>query len=103
MVGTVNAFGEDFAVRVMPQNPYGHRIGVRMRVYDDRFRPVPNATVTPERFQLGAGAARSVVARVPFDGGTVRYVRVCAESIPFPGHSAQIRTRVCGKFQALRR
>lgn len=103
MAGTVNAFGDEFAVRVSPHNPYGHRIGVRMRVYDHTFRPVPEARVVPADFQLGSGGSRPVIAYVPFGGEAVRYVRVCAERIPFAGGGAQIRTRVCGKFQALRR
>ena len=103
MRGTVKSFGEEFAIRVSPSNPYRHRIGVEMRVYDHQFRPIPNARVSPARFGLGQGASRSVTAVVPFGGERVRYVRVCAESVPYRGRSSRIRTRVCGKFRALRR
>lgn len=101
--GTVSAFGEKFALRVQPRNPYQHGIGVEMRVYDHQFRPVPSARVVPERFMLGGGATRDVTAFVPFEGQPVRYVRVCAESVPYRGTSSPIRTRVCGKFRALQR
>lgn len=105
MRGTVASFGEQFALRVKPRNPYQHRIGVEMKVYDHQFRPVPNARVVPDRFMLGGGAARDVTAYVPFEGQSPRYVRVCAESLPFRdvASSQQIRTRVCGKFRALQR
>lgn len=104
MRGTVAAFGESFALQVEPRNPYQHRIGVEMRVYDHEFRPVPSARVVPDRFMLGGGASRPVTAYVPFEGQSPRYVRVCAESIPFRSTSSQqIRTRVCGKFRALQR
>ena len=105
MRGTVASFGEQFALRVKPRNPYQHRIGVEMKVYDHQFRPVPNARVVPDRFMLGGGTARDVTAYVPFEGQSPRYVRVCAESVPFRNiaSSQQIRTRVCGKFRALQR
>ena len=104
MRGTVASFGEHFALQVKPRNPYQHRIGVEMKVYDHNFRPVPTARVVPDRFLLGGGASRDVTAYVPFEGQSPRYVRVCAESVPFRnGGAAQIRTRVCGKFRALQR
>ena len=103
MRGNVAAFGEHFAIRVKPSNPYQHRIGVEMRVYDHQFRPVPSARVVPDRFFLGGGMNRDVVAYVPFEGQSPRYVRVCAESVPYRNTSSQIRTRVCGKFRALQR
>lgn len=103
MEGSVASFGEEFAVRVRPANPYEHGIGVEMRVYDHKFRPVPSARVVPSRFRLGGGASRPVIAYVPFEGQSPRYVRVCAESVPYRQSSTPIRTRVCGKFRALRR
>ena len=103
MTGQVAAFGDTFKLQVTPSNPYKHRIGVEMKVYDHQFRPVPTARVVPERFMLGAGTAREVTAHVPFGGYSPRYVRVCAESIPYRGASTQVRTRVCGKFKALQR
>ena len=103
MTGQVAAFGETFKLRVEPSNPYRHRIGVEMKVYDHQFRPVPAARVVPDRFMLGGGASREVTAHIPFEGYSPRYVRVCAESIPYRGASTQVRTRVCGKFKALQR
>ena len=103
MRGSVSSFGEHFALQVTPSNPYQHRIGVEMKVYDHQFRPVPSARVVPDRFMLGGGASRPVTAIVPFGGYSPRYVRVCAESVPLRSRSSQIRTRVCGKFQASQR
>ena len=103
MQGSVAAFGEHFAVQVRPANPYRHRIGVEMKVYDHQFRPVPNARVVPDRFQLGGGASREVTAYVPFEGQSPRYVRVCTESVPYRNTASPIRTRICGKFRALQR
>ena len=104
MRGTVAAFGEEFAVQVNPRNPYQHTIGIEMRVYDHEFRPVPAARVVPDRLMLGGGATRSVTAYIPFEGYSPRYVRVCAEAVPLRhGKGSTIRTRVCGRFQALQR
>lgn len=103
MEGSVASFGEEFAVRVQSMNPYEHRIGIEMRVYDHKFRLVPSARVVPDQFYLGGGATRPVIAYVPFEGHSPRYVRVCAESVPYRQSTTPIRTRVCGKFQALRR
>lgn len=101
MKGDVKAFGEEFAVRVVARNPYRKRIVVRMRAYDHLFRPIP-ARFSREAFRLGGGAERSVTALLPFNGERVRYVRLCAESVPFPDATQIVRTRVCGKFRARR-
>ena len=101
MRGEVTSFDERFAIRVFPGNPYGHRIRVEVRVYDQAFRPVA-AQVTPASFMLGADASRPVLVVVPFAGAAERKVRVCTESIPFPGQNTQIRAQICGKFLARR-
>ena len=103
MRGNVASFADQFAIRVKSSNPYKHRIGVEMKVYDHKFRPVTNVRLVPERFQLGGGASRNVTAYIPFEGQSPRYVRVCAESVPYRQTATHIRTRVCGKFRALRR
>jgi hypothetical protein len=101
MRGEVTSFDDRFAVRVHPGNPYGHRIKVEVRVYDQSFRPV-QAEVLPPSFMLGADASRSVLVVVPFAGAIERKVRICTESIPFPGQNTQIRAQICGKFFARR-
>ena len=97
MRGNVDSFSETFAVRVFPTNPYGQRIKVEVKVYDKDFFEVP-ARITPETFSLAAGASRTVTVIVPFEGQKDRKVRICTESIPFPGQQTQIRTQICGKF-----
>jgi len=101
MRGEVASFDERFAVRVHPGNPYGHRIRVEVKVYDQSFRPVA-AQVTPRSFMLGAQASRPVLVIVPFGDGAERKVRICTESIPFPGKGTQIKAQICGKFLARR-
>ncbi len=101
MRGEVVSFDEAFAVRVFPGNPYGHRIKVEVKVYDQSFRPVA-ARISPAQMMLGAEASRPVLVVVPFDGQSERKVRICTESIPFPGRNTQIRAQICGKFLARR-
>jgi hypothetical protein len=101
MRGEVASFDDRFAVRVFPGNPYGHRIKVEVKVYDQSFRPVA-AEVMPASFMLGADALRPVLVVVPFAGAAERKVRICTESIPFPGQNTQIRAQICGKFLARR-
>lgn len=68
-------------------------------MYDQDFRPV-RANVTPNEFMLGGEASRPVLVVVPFDGATSRKVRICTESVPFPGEQTQIKAQICGKFLA---
>lgn len=102
MRGEVTSFTDSFAVRVFPSNPYGHRIDADVRVYDQDFRPV-KARISPQNFQLAAGASRSVLVVVPFDGATSRKVRICTESVPFPNQTTRIKAQICGRFFAQRR
>ncbi len=98
MRGEVKSFSDTFAVKVYPANPYTHRIRIEVKVYDQDFRPV-NARVSPASFTLGGRFARPVTVMVPFEGQDTRKVRICTESIPFPGRSStQIKAQVCGKF-----
>ena len=101
MRGEVTSFADAFAVRVYPANPYDHRIRVEVRVYDQDFAPVA-AQIQPPEFTLGGQASRPVLVIVPFDGAVSRKVRICTESVPFPGRQTQIRAQICGKFLARR-
>jgi hypothetical protein len=102
MRGQIASFDDAFAVRVFPANPYGHRIRIAVRVYDQEFRPVA-ARIAPNDFMLGADASRPVLVVVPFDGAATRKVRICTESVPFPGEQTQIKAQICGKFLGQRR
>ena len=102
MRGEVASFTDAFAVRVFPANPYGHRIKISIRVYDQNFNPVA-ARVMPDDFMLGSEASRPVLVVVPFDGAATRKVRICTESVPFPGEQTQIKAQICGKFLGQRR
>lgn len=102
MRGVVTSFAEHFAVRVHPANPYEHSIHVLVRVYDQDFAPVA-AKITPSSFLLGGQASRPVLVVVPFEGAVSRKVRICTESVPFPGQQTQIKAQICGKFLARRR
>lgn len=102
MRGQVSSFDDAFAVRVFPANPYGHRIRIAVRVYDQEFRPVA-ARIAPNDFMLGAEASRPVLVVIPFDGVSERKVRICTESVPFPGEQTQIKAQICGKFLGQRR
>lgn len=101
MRGTVTSFADAFAVRVYPANPYDHRISVQVRVYDQDFAPVA-AQIQPSTFTLGGQASRPVLVIVPFEGAASRKVRICTESVPFPGQQTQIKAQICGKFLARR-
>jgi len=97
MRGEVRSFTDAFAVKVFPGNPYDKRIRVEVHVYDQDFRPV-EARISPSVFLLAGQASRPVLVVVPFDGASDRKVRICTESIPFPGEQTQIRAQICGKF-----
>lgn len=97
MRGTVKSFSDQFAVRVFPANPYNHRIRIVVKVYDQNFRPV-DAKVSPSQFTLGGNTSRPVNVMIPFDGESERKVRVCAEAVPFPGKTSNIKAQICGKF-----
>ena len=101
MRGTVSSYTDNFAVRVFPANPYNHRIRIEIRVYDQDFNPV-KARVSPAAFTHGGNSSRPVNVMIPFDGNTERKVRVCAESIPFPGKTSNIKAQICGKFMGTR-
>ncbi len=100
MRGEVKSFADSFALKVYPANPYTHRIRIEVKVYDQDFNPVNEARVSPAEFTLGGRFARPVNVIVPFEGQQTRKVRVCTESIPFPGQSktTTIKAQVCGKF-----
>ncbi len=104
MRGQVKSFADSFAVKVFPANPYTHRIRMEVNVYDQNFRPIKGARVSPAKFTLGGRFARPVNVIVPFEGQTTRKVRVCTEAIPFPGQSTRttIKAQVCGKFMGER-
>lgn len=102
MRGEVTSFTGAFAVRVFPANPYEHRIKVEVRVYDQDFRPI-SARIMPSDFMLGGQASRPVLVVVPFEGAAVRKVRICTESVPFPGEQTQIKAQICGKFLGQRK
>lgn len=97
MRGTVKSFTDAFAVRVFPANPYGHRIRIEVKVYDQDFHLV-NARVSPPEFTLGGNTSRPVNVLIPFDGASERKIRVCAEAVPFPGKTSNIKVQICGKF-----
>jgi hypothetical protein len=102
MRGEVRSFSNAFAVRVFPGNPYDQRIRVEVHVYDQDFLPI-DAQISPSAFLLAGQASRPVLVVVPFDGANERKVRICTESIPFPGEQTQIRAQICGKFFGHRR
>lgn len=100
MRGQVKSFADAFALKVYPANPYDKRIRMEVKVYDQNFRPVKGARVSPAEFTLGGRFARPVNVIVPFDGQQKRKVRVCTEAIPFPGQktTTTIKAQICGKF-----
>jgi len=101
MRGQVKSFADSFALKVYPANPYNHRIRMEVKVYDQNFRPVKGARVSPAEFTLGGRFARPVNVIVPFGGKPARKVRVCTEAVPFPSQqdtTTTIKAQVCGKF-----
>jgi len=102
MRGEVRSVTDAFAVRILPGNPYDQRIRVEVHVYDQDFQPI-DAEISPGAFLLAGQASRPVLVAVPFDGATDRKVRICTQSIPFPGEQTQIRAQICGKFFGHRR
>ena len=100
----VTSFTDSFAVRVIPANPYDHRIRLEVRVYDQHFNPV-EAMVSPAEFTLSARNSRPVYVVVPFvSGNNTRKVRICTEAVPFQGEArtTSIKAQVCGKFMGVR-
>ena len=105
MRGQVKSFSDAFALKVYPANPYTHRIRMEVKVYDQNFRPITGARVSPAEFTLGGRFSRPVNVIVPFEGQGTRKVRVCTEAVPFPSQSkttTTIKAQVCGKFMGER-
>ncbi len=100
MRGEVKSFADSFALKVYPANPYEHRIRIEVKVYDQDFNPI-DAQVSPANFTLAGRNSRPVNVIIPFTAGqTSRKIRICTESIPFPGQSktTTIKAQICGKF-----
>nr|WP_295813596.1 hypothetical protein [uncultured Nitratireductor sp.] len=101
MRGEITSFGDTFTVRVSPYNPYPHRIRMAVKAYDRDFRPIA-AEVFPSETMMGSRTSRSVLVSIGFGSKNVRRVRICAESVPFPGRQTKIKAQVCGRFIAYR-
>ena len=100
----LKSFTNSYALKVYPSNPYDHRIRVEIKAYDANFRPLKNVRISPSNFTLGGQANRQVTVVVPFNGKKTSRVRICTESIPFPGQSSNnIKAQICGKFIGERR
>lgn len=103
MRGKITSFTDAFAVRVMPANPYDHRIRMDVKVYDADFRPIA-ARIHPSSFMLAGEASRPVNVIIPFEGRDSRRVRICVESIPFARQStSNVKAQICGRFIGERR
>ncbi|MDZ7824180.1 MAG: hypothetical protein U5K75_09200 [Ahrensia sp.] len=99
MRGKVSSFADSYALKVYPANPYEHRIRVEVKAYDANFRPLKDVKINPSSFTLAAQANRQVTVVVPFNGEKQSRVRICTESIPFPGKATNnIKAQICGKF-----
>lgn len=101
MRGKISSFDDTFSVRVFPYNPYPHRIRMAVKVYDQDFRPIA-AQVSPAEAMVGSKSSRSVLVSIGFNDQKVRRVRICTESVPFPGRGTNIKAQVCGRFIAYR-
>lgn len=101
MRGRVASYSDEFALKVFPRNVYSKSVEFEVHAYDQDFLPI-EATIWPKRFSLAAGSVRPVTVVIPFGEASERKVRVCAESVPFPTQTAQIKTRICGRFLAQR-
>jgi len=97
----ITSYADQFAVKVHPKNPYGHRIRMEIKVYDQDFKLTP-ARVSPKTMMMAAGATRPVTVIVPFDGKLEKKIRICAESIPFANRPTIVKAQVCGRFLARR-
>ncbi len=99
MRGKIKSFTNTYALKVFPANPYNHRIRVEVKAYDANFRPLNDVKISPSNFTLAGQANRQVVVVVPFRGKRTGRVRICTESVPFPGQSSSnIKAQICGKF-----
>jgi hypothetical protein len=101
MRGQARSFADSFAIRIIVGNPYKNKQVFSVRVYDDKFYPV-EAQVTFSEVTIPAEGSKSVVVMVPFDGMTVRKVRVCAEGMFGKANEQRLRTQVCGKYLGTR-
>lgn len=101
MRGEISSFEEEFTVRVFPYNPYPHSIRVAIKAYDQDFRPI-EADVMPPEMVIDSMSSRSAIVSVGFKNKKVRRIRICTESVPFPGLHASIKAQICGRFIAHR-
>ena len=99
MRGEVRSLEDAFAVKLRVRNPYERTVGVEIRAYDRRFRPI-RVLASATRLPVAAGDERTVTVLVPFGKRQQRRVRICAESLPFRAkpNATRVRTRICGRF-----
>lgn len=99
MRGEPRSVAESFAIRILVGNPYPQKQTFAVNVYDDKFYPV-DANISLPQVTIPGMGTRSVVVVVPFDGMTMRRIRICAEGIFGTDGGSKLRTQVCGKYQA---
>ena len=92
--GAPRSFTNGFAVRLTIGNLYPQIQTFAVRVYDDKFYPV-EATLPMPEVTLAAGASRTVLAIISFDGMNIRRVRICAEGLFGGPNTTKLRTQVC--------
>lgn len=89
------SFVDEAGLELVVSNPEGTRSNIRLGVYDSKYRPIRRAKAYPPSLTLGAGASSQVTIIVPFEGETVRNLRICAEN-------SQTGTRNCGRYRIRR-
>lgn len=99
MRGAVTSFADEFALRITVGNPYPRATYFDVRVYDENFQPI-EAIVSPPNLKMPPDETTLVSVRVPFNGGSTRKVRVCAEGMFANANQSGVRTQVCGRYLA---
>jgi len=99
----IRATNDVFALHVTAVNAGTRKQGrLQVRVYDTKFRLI-KARVTPRTMILPGNGSRRVLVEVPFEGKRRRKIIVCTERQAAEKRGqVTIRTRVCGRFYALR-
>ncbi len=99
--GKLITVNDRVSVVVEPRNTFDKPVKLQVRVYDHNFKLI-KARVLPREFRIRSGGTRSVRVTVPFLGETKKRFRICTERVPEGKDTQQIRTRVCGRFYAMR-
>jgi hypothetical protein len=95
---SVSSASDRFMAKLTIANPYESSKDFEILAFDEQGAPLA-VWASVAKFNLNAGGSRQIMVSAPFDGGQVRQILVCAESISIAEQGAKIHAQVCSKIE----